>query len=76
MPRTRVIPTKGKGKKTDYYEIAVRQFQQQILPPGLPGHDRLELWLGQPSRVVPLPRLHDRGQISATGARDVDQRPD
>lgn len=24
------------GKRIDYYEIAVRQFQQQILPPGMP----------------------------------------
>ena len=26
-----------KGKKADYYEIAMRQFQQQILPPPLPA---------------------------------------
>jgi spore coat protein A len=32
MPRTSVITQPGKGKKTDYYEIAVRQFQQHILP--------------------------------------------
>lgn len=31
MPRTSVIHAKA-GKKTDYYEIAVRQFQQHILP--------------------------------------------
>jgi FtsP/CotA-like multicopper oxidase with cupredoxin domain len=38
MPRTSVITEPGKGKKTDYYEIAVRQFQQHILPQsmGLP----------------------------------------
>jgi len=30
MPRTDVI--NAKGKKTDYYEIAVKQFQQYILP--------------------------------------------
>lgn len=35
MPRTRKI---GKGNaKVDYYEIAVRQFQQQILPAGMPA---------------------------------------
>src|SRR4029453_6740896 len=31
MPRTGVIPMPGR-KKIDYYEIAVRQFQQHILP--------------------------------------------
>lgn len=35
MPRTGKIRVRG-GKNIDYYEIAVRQFQQQILPPGLP----------------------------------------
>ena len=32
MPRTDVISGKMGAKKTDYYEIAVRQFEQQILP--------------------------------------------
>jgi len=36
MPRTSTIKLKG-GKNIDYYEIAVRQFQQQILPAGLPA---------------------------------------
>jgi FtsP/CotA-like multicopper oxidase with cupredoxin domain len=35
MPRAAVITSPG-GKPTDYYEISVRQFQQQILPAGLP----------------------------------------
>jgi spore coat protein A, manganese oxidase len=35
MPRTARIPGSG-NKEADYYEIAVRQFQQQILPPPLP----------------------------------------
>jgi len=35
MPRTAKIPVRG-ARSIDYYEIAVRQFQQQILPPGLP----------------------------------------
>jgi FtsP/CotA-like multicopper oxidase with cupredoxin domain len=30
------MPWKSKSKLMDYYEIAVRQFQQQILPPGYP----------------------------------------
>ena len=35
MPRTSKLAIQG-GKNIDYYEIAVRQFEQQILPPGLP----------------------------------------
>jgi len=35
MPRTTKIVQRGR-KNIDYYEIAVRQFQQQILPPGMP----------------------------------------
>lgn len=36
MPRTSILNLRS-GKSIDYYEIAVRQFQQQILPPGLPS---------------------------------------
>ncbi|MEZ4861265.1 MAG: multicopper oxidase [Caldilineaceae bacterium] len=36
MPRKGKIRVKG-GKNIDYYEIAMRQFQQQILPPGMPS---------------------------------------
>ena len=36
MPQTSVLKQKG-GKNIDYYEIAVRQFQQQILPAGMPA---------------------------------------
>src|SRR6266545_2157140 len=37
MPRTpkNRLP-RGLPKNVDYYEIAVRQFRQQVLPPGLP----------------------------------------
>jgi hypothetical protein len=35
MPRSGKFPARG-GKNIDYYEIAVRQFWQQILPPGYP----------------------------------------
>ncbi|WP_438856229.1 multicopper oxidase family protein [Agromyces sp. M3QZ16-3] len=35
MPRAGTINRKG-GKPADYYEISVRQFEQQILPAGLP----------------------------------------
>jgi spore coat protein A len=36
MPRADVISSRG-DKPTDYYEISVRQFRQQILPAGLPA---------------------------------------
>jgi spore coat protein A len=36
MPRAGTIKMKG-GKSADYYEISMRQFQQQILPAGLPA---------------------------------------
>jgi FtsP/CotA-like multicopper oxidase with cupredoxin domain len=36
MPRTARLHVAG-SKTVDYYEIAVRQFTQQILPPGLPA---------------------------------------
>src|SRR5438045_838208 len=35
MPRTGKIQRR-KAKSIDYYEIGVRQFRQQILPPGMP----------------------------------------
>ncbi|HSJ98793.1 MAG TPA: multicopper oxidase [Myxococcota bacterium] len=35
MPRT-VLPRRGQ-EKVDYYEIALRQFSQQVLPPGFPA---------------------------------------
>jgi FtsP/CotA-like multicopper oxidase with cupredoxin domain len=35
MPKAGTIKVKG-GKNADYYEISVRQFQQQILPAGSP----------------------------------------
>src|SRR5262245_36186301 len=36
MPRAGTITLPG-GKPADYYEISMRQFQQQILPAGLPA---------------------------------------
>lgn len=40
MPRAGTI-TQSMGKTIDYYEISMRQFQQQVLPPGLP---RTTVW--------------------------------
>ena len=42
MPRADTIAQPG-GKPVDYYEIAMRQFQQQILPAGMPVDDGLGL---------------------------------
>ena len=36
MPRADTIVQRG-GKNVDYYEISMRQFEQQVLPPGLPA---------------------------------------
>lgn len=51
MPRVSKIPMPGR-KTVDYYEIAVRQFEQQVLPPGLP---KTTLWgygaVAQPGTV-------------------------
>jgi len=35
MPRASTIVQRG-GRNIDYYEISMRQIQQQILPAGLP----------------------------------------
>ena len=35
MPRAARIAQRG-GRNVDYYEISMKQFQQQILPPGMP----------------------------------------
>ena len=50
MPRTtRGLRALGLGRNADYYEIAVRQFQQQILPPGFP---RTTVWsYGSPNHA-------------------------
>jgi spore coat protein A, manganese oxidase len=37
MPRTAKLQVPGGNKNIDYYEIAVRQFRQQILPQGMPS---------------------------------------
>jgi spore coat protein A len=36
MPRSGRLPRKGK-RDVDFYAIGVRQFRQQVLPPGMPG---------------------------------------
>ena len=47
------MPPTSRGR-VDYYEIAVRQFKQQILPAGL-RDEGVELRVGQPRRNLQLP---------------------
>ena len=65
----------GSPRRLDYYEIAVRQFQQAILPARL-GLQTTVWSYGAIDRpgLVQLPRLHDRGDGGPAGAGDVDQR--
>jgi TAT (twin-arginine translocation) pathway signal sequence len=50
------MPKTGRRGGGDYYEIAVRQFQQQILPTGMPA---TTMWsYGSVPGHVQLPRLH------------------
>ena len=61
MPKTPNAPVNAVG--IDYYEIAVRQFQQQVLSTGLPPHHGMGLWLGESSghvRVSRAPRSKRR----------------
>lgn len=43
MPRAGKVPVPG-GRSADYYEIAMRQFQQQILPGGPGGFPPTPVW--------------------------------
>ena len=73
MPRTpksklpRHLP-----RNVEYYEIAVRQFQQRILPPGMP-ENRLGPRLRQSPGHLQLPSVHGRGE-DRQGGTQVDQR--
>ncbi len=66
----------GLAAEIDYYEIAVRQFQQAILPARLGLQTTVWSYgaIDSPG-LVQLPRLHDRGDGGPAGAGDVDQRP-
>ena len=61
MPRAARSPCRG-GKPADYYEISMRQFAQQILPAGLPGHHGVGLRRRQVARAA-------RGCCSTTRRR-------
>jgi len=62
------MPLSGRDSATDYYTIAVRQFEQQILPP---RHRRTTIWVTGRSpmaaaSVVPRARLK-RGRNGRRG---------
>ena len=77
MPKAGTIQPK-KGPKVDYYEISMRQFEQQILPAPSPQDNRLGLWRGQVRKqegVAAAQRAlaHHRGEGRCAGAREMDQ---
>ena len=68
------------GTEIDYYEVSVRQFEQQVLPDGLPRDDGLGLRAGRAREQLPrlmvhnAPSLDDRGRNRQARAGEVDQR--
>jgi spore coat protein A, manganese oxidase len=66
MPRTGIAPLPN-GEAADYYEIAVRQFQQQILPTSLP---RTTVW-GYGSVGHPDSFAYPAGTIEAQYGRPL-----
>ena len=67
-----------KGKMADYYEIAVRQFQQQILPSGMPA---TTVWGYGPTKapmgpaIFNAPSLTIEAKPRRADGREMDQRP-
>ena len=77
MPSAGTIVERG-GKNIDYYEISMKQFQQQILPQGLPP---TTVWgygakSAQSNRglLVHNALAHHRGEVEQTRPGEVDQR--
>ena len=64
------------ARAVDYYEIAVRQFRQQILPAGM-GRDRPVWSYGSVDHpdTFNYPAFTIEADVAAAGARQVDQRP-
>ncbi len=79
MPRTGKVKVR-KGKNIDFYQIAVRQFQQQILPTGMPQTTVLGVWaLKAPGTVAQggsfqLSIVYHRSKMEYAGAGGMDQR--
>ncbi|MEN9938999.1 MAG: Spore coat protein [Chloroflexota bacterium] len=60
MPRAGKINARG-AKNADYYEIAVRQFEQQILPPGLP---KTTVWGYGPAKAQNGPQIFNAPSLT------------
>ena len=78
MPRAGTITMPG-GKPADYYEISMRQISQQILPAGMPattvwGYGAVKSASQQGAAAAPRALAHDRVDVEAAGADQVDQR--
>ena len=70
MPKTSTSPA------MDYYAIAVREFNQQILPAGMPKTRVWSYGSLHNARDLQLPGLHHRSNGRQTDQSQVDQRAD
>ena len=78
MPRAGTLTDPG-GKPVDYYEISMRQLDQQILPSGMPtttvwGYGAVTTQSKKGLMHPQRPVAHDRGKVEAAGPGQVDQR--
>ena len=78
MPKADTIVRRG--QTVDYYEISMKQFEQQILPAPPTSDNGLGLRcceVGELERLAPPQRsvAHDRSAGEPAGAGEVDQRP-
>ena len=67
------MPTMATDPERDTYEIAVRQFRQQILPPSAAAYHRVGLRLHRPPRQLRLPGAHHHGPGGPAGPGDLGQ---
>ena len=70
MPRAGKIRTRG-GKNIDYYEIAVRQFWQQILPEGMPP---TTVWGYGPAKAQNGPVIFNAPSLTIEAKHDTPVR--
>ena len=76
MPRTHKLP-QMRGRSVDYYEIAVREFRQPILPTTM-GLEPTTVWsYGSVNHqdTFNYPAFTIEADVAQAGARQVDQRP-
>ena len=75
MPRTRRVVAPG-GRNVDYYEIAVRQFSQRILPPSLPTTTVWSYGSASHPASFNYPAFTIEARWRTPVAGPVDQRPE